>query len=132
MLDGVDELDHRRRAHARIDRREAAADIDDVDQHAGFRANLGLVNASALAVDLLVEVTLGDGTPAPGFSPFPVTLPPFGMAQEADLLARLAPGERQGLLVRVRVLTPGGAAFAFLSEIDNGTNSPFYQPAVVR
>lgn len=103
-----------------------------VDQHAGFRANLGLVNASPREVDLLVEVTLGDGTPAPGFVPLPVTLPPYGMTQEADLLARLSPGERAGLLVRVRVLTPGGAAFAFLSEIDNGTNSPFYQPAVVR
>lgn len=103
-----------------------------VDQRAGFRANLGLVNASPRAVDLLVEVTLADGRPAPGFAPLPVTLPPYGMTQEADLLSRLAPGERQGLLVRVRVLTAGGAAFAFLSEIDNGTNSPFYQPAVVR
>ncbi|KAA0252489.1 MAG: hypothetical protein EDX89_18110 [Acidobacteria bacterium] len=103
-----------------------------VDQHPGFRANLGLVNATPRTVDLLVEVTLGDGSPAPGFAPFPVTLPPYGMTQEADLLARLAPGERRGLLVRVRVLTAGGAAFAFLSEIDNGTNSPFYQPAVVR
>lgn len=110
----------------------AATLLMTVDQRAGFRANLGLVSASGFPVALVVEVLLADGTAAPGSSSFTVSLPPFGMTQENDVLARLAPGERRGLLVRARVLTPGGAAFAFLSEVDNETNSPAYQPAMLR
>jgi len=51
------------------------------------------------------------------------------MTQENDLLARVPSDGRRGLLVRVRVLTPGGAAFAFLSEVDNATSSSSYQQA---
>ncbi len=99
------------------------------DQRAGFRANLGLVNASLLPARLEVRLYLADGSLAPGDSSFEVDLPPFGMTQENDLLARLPAGERRGLLVRVRLLTPGGAAFAFLSEVDNATSSSSYQQA---
>ena len=102
-----------------------------VDQRTGFRANLGLVNASLLPVTFAVDVRLPDGTAAPGTSSFRVTLPPFGTTQENDVLSRLGAGERPGLLVKARLLTPGARGFAFLSDVDNGTNSPCYQQGVL-
>ena len=100
-----------------------------VDQAAQFRANLGLVNISALATTVSVEIFTADGHAAPGSSSFTVELPPFGMTQLNDVLARLDPGDRRGLIVRSAVVSDQGAILAYISEVDNRTNDASYQEA---
>jgi hypothetical protein len=100
-----------------------------VDQSALFRANLGLVNISGVATTVSVEIFAADGQAAPGDSSFSVQLPPFSMTQVNDVLARLGPGERQGLIVRTSVVSEQGAIHAYLSEVDNQTNDASYQEA---
>lgn len=98
-----------------------------VDQQPGTRANLGLVNASPVAISVLVEIFGADGQPVAGDSSFTVDLPPFGMTQVGDVLARLPAGERRGLIVRAGVTSDEGAVMAYLSEVDNATNDASYQ-----
>ncbi len=100
-----------------------------VDEAAGFRANLGLVNIAGLSATVAVEIFTADGQAAPGSSSFTVELPPYGMTQLNDLLERLEPGERHGLIVRASVVSPQGAILAYLSEVDNLTNDASYQEA---
>lgn len=100
-----------------------------VDQAPGFRANLGLVNVSGVTTTVLVEIFTSDGGDAPGNSSFWVDLSPYGMTQVNDLLARLQPGQRRGLIVRTSVTSDEGAILAYLSEVDNRTNDASYQEA---
>jgi hypothetical protein len=100
-----------------------------VDQGPSFRSNLGLVNVTPETVTASVEVFTADGQAAPGSSTFTVDLPPFAMKQVNDLLSRLDPGTRAGLIVRVSVQSTAGAVLAYLSTVDNTTNDPSYQEA---
>ncbi len=100
-----------------------------VDQRAGFRANLGLVNVSPVSITVLVEIFTSDGNPAPGTSSFTVELQPFGMTQMNDILQGLDPGERTGLIVRAGITSAEGGLMAYLSTVDNTTNDPSYQEA---
>ena len=100
-----------------------------VDQAAHFRANLGLVNISGVATTVSVEIFTADGGVAPGDSSFTVELQPYGMRQLNDVLARLVPGDRQGLIVRTSVVSAQGAILSYLSEVDNRTNDASYQEA---
>lgn len=98
-----------------------------VDQQPATRANLGLVNASPVAISVLIEIFGADGQPLAGNSSFTVELPAFGMTQVNDLLARLPAGERHGLIVRAGVTSDEGAVIAYLSEVDNTTNDASFQ-----
>jgi hypothetical protein len=100
-----------------------------VDQSAQFRANLGLVNISGVATTVSIEIFTADGQAAPGDSSFTVDLPAFGMTQLNDVLGRLGPGDRRGLIVRTSVVSEQGAILAYLSEVDNRTNDASYQEA---
>lgn len=100
-----------------------------VDQTAGFRANLGLVNLSGVATTVSVEIFTANGVLAPGSSSVEVELPPYGMTQLNDLLDRLEPGNRAGLIVRASVVSDQGAILAYLSEVDNRTNDASYREA---
>jgi len=98
-----------------------------VDQKEGFRSNLGLTAVSDVMVTLVVEIFTADGAAAPGNSSFSVDLAPYGMTQINDLLARLSPGNRDGLIVRVGVSSDQGAVLAYISTVDNATNDASYQ-----
>lgn len=98
-----------------------------VDQGPGSRANLGLVNISSETVSVAVDIFTADGQPAPGNSSFSVELEPFDMKQVSDVLERLPPGSRPGLIIRVAVASSDGAVMAYLSEVDNLTNDASYQ-----
>jgi hypothetical protein len=98
-----------------------------VDQENGVRTNLGLTNTSGVAVTAEVEIFTSNGEAAPGNSLFSVELPPFGMSQINDLLTRLSPGNREGLIVRVGVSSDQGAVLAYVSTVDNATNDASYQ-----
>lgn len=98
-----------------------------VDQIDGFRTNLGVTNVSRVATTVAVDIFTADGDPAPGSSSFTLELPPFGMTQVNDLLSRLDPGEREGLIVRVGVTSAEGAITAYTSTVDNTTNDASYQ-----
>jgi hypothetical protein len=100
-----------------------------VDQAADFRANLGLVNVSGVATTVSVEIFTADGDVAPGSSSFTVNLAPFSMTQVNDVLARLGPGNRRGLIIRAAVTSAQGAIVAYMSEVDNRTNDASYQEA---
>jgi len=95
----------------------------------GFRSNLGLVNASGNAVTVTVDAFDGDGSPSVGSVPFTVVLEPFDMNQVDDVLARLSVTSRPGIVLRAWVSTGEGAILAYLSEVDNVTNSGSYQEA---
>jgi hypothetical protein len=98
-----------------------------VDQRAGARANLGIVNVSPVALTVAVDIFSADGQEAPGASSFTVDLAPFDMTQIGDLLDRLQAGEREGLIIRVGITSAEGAILAYLSEVDNTTNDASYQ-----
>jgi len=98
-----------------------------VDQKAGARANLGIVNISPFALTVAVEIFTADGQEAPGDSSFTVDLEPFDMTQLSDVLNRLPSGEREGLIIRVGITSAEGAILAYLSEVDNTTNDASYQ-----
>jgi hypothetical protein len=100
-----------------------------IDQRLGFRVNLGLINAQAATATVQVRVFAADGTPVEGFGTLTATLPPFGVAQLNDLLARLTTDTRAGLIVQVRVVSAEGALIAYLCDVDNTTNDPTYQEA---
>ena len=51
------------------------------------------------------------------------------MRQVNDVLTRLEPGSRAGLVVRASVASDEGAIVAYLSTVDNATNDPSYQEA---
>jgi len=102
-----------------------------VDQRPGFRVNLGLVNAKSAAATVEVQLLDADGAPVPEFGTLTAALPPFGVTQVHDLLSRLAPGERTGLMVLARLVSGEGALIAYLCEIDNSTNDPTYQEGFV-
>jgi hypothetical protein len=63
----------------------------------------------------------------PGDSSFTIDLAPSGMTQVNDLLARLPAGARDGLIVRVGVVSDEGALVAYLSQVNNTTNDASYQ-----
>lgn len=99
-----------------------------VDQKAGARANLGIVNVSPVALTAAVEIFTADGQEAPGNSSFTVDLAPFDMIQLNDVLSRrLLAGEREGLIIRVGVTSTEGAILAYLTDVDNNTNDASYQ-----
>jgi hypothetical protein len=98
-----------------------------VDQKAGARANLGIVNVSPVALTAAVEIFTADGQEAPGDSSFTVDLAPFDMTQLSDVLDRLPAGEREGLIIRVGITSAEGAILAYLSEVDNTTNDASFQ-----
>ena len=98
-----------------------------VDQRPGFRSNLGLVNPSPVTSSAFVEVFVSNGEPAPGDSSFGIDLEPFEMVQVNDVLGRLEPGPRPGLIIRVSVVSAEGAVLAYLSTVDNTTNDGSYQ-----
>ena len=98
-----------------------------VDQKEGFRTNLGLTNVSGVTVTIEVEIFTADGEAAPGNPSFTVELPAYGMTQINDVLARLSPGDREGLIVRAGVSSGQGAVLAYVSTVDNATNDASYQ-----
>jgi hypothetical protein len=99
-----------------------------VDQKLGARVNLGIVNVSPVALTAAVDIFTADGQEAPGNSSFTVDLEPFGMTQINGVLRkRLGPGRREGLIIRVGVISVAGAVTAYLSEVDNTTNDASYQ-----
>jgi hypothetical protein len=98
-----------------------------VNQRAGFRANLGLVNVSPVPLTVAVEIFQANGDPAPGNSSFSVDLSPFGMKQINDVLDRLPSGAREGLIIRTGITSANGALMGYLSEVDNTTNDASYQ-----
>ena len=97
------------------------------NQEQGFRTNLGVANVSPLTVTALVEIFTADGEPAPGDPAFEIQLEPFAFTQVLDVLGRLDPGTREGLIVRVGVAGAEGAVVAYLSTADNTTNDVSYQ-----
>jgi hypothetical protein len=98
-----------------------------VDQEPGFRANLGLVNVSGVPLTVAVDMFTSDGEAAPGGSSFEVGLEPYGMTQVGDILKRLDPGTRDGIVIRTGVTSEDGAVLVYLSTVDNRTNDPSYQ-----
>ena len=99
------------------------------NQTPGFRVNLGLMNVTSSPATVTVEIFTADGLPAPGASSFTVTLQPYDMQEKDDILAALGSGSRQGLIVRASVSGGDGAILAYLTEVDNTTNSGSYQEA---
>lgn len=97
------------------------------NQTPGFRLNLGLMNVTGNPATVTVEIFTSDGLPAPGTSSFMVTLQPYDMQESDDILAGLPAGSRRGLIVRASVSAGDGAILAYLTDVDNTTNSGAYQ-----
>lgn len=100
-----------------------------VNKSAGFRTNLGLVNVSGSAVTVSVAILDQGGQPVPGRSAMTVALQPYDMKQLDDILTGLEPATSQGLVVQATIAQGEGGILAYLSEVDNTTNSGSYQEA---
>ena len=97
-----------------------------VKQRTGSRANFGVVNVSPVTVTVVVEIFTADGEPAPGDSSFTLALEPFAMTQVNDILKRLTPGVRDGLIIRAGVTSIEGAVMSYVTDVDNNTNDASY------
>lgn len=98
-----------------------------VDQKEAFRTNLGLTNISGVTTTVEIEIFISDGEPAPGNSSLTVELAPYSMTQINDLLGRLPPADREGLIIRAGVVSGEGAVLGYVSTVDNTTNDASYQ-----
>jgi len=97
------------------------------NQSSESRVNLGLLSLSPAPMTIEINILDSSFDPLPGDSVFEVTLQPFSMTQMNDVLARLEPGERDGLIIRATAISPTGLFLAYLAEVDNMTNDSSYQ-----
>jgi hypothetical protein len=87
----------------------------------GFRANLGVVNATT--EECRVEVELYDAGGG-HLGTVPVVLPPLGYRQLNRVFASVTSGDVDDGYAVVRSTTIGGAFFAYASVVDNLTGDP--------
>ena len=93
---------------------------------AGFRTNLGLVNASAVETTVTAELFRADGTRLGELS---VTLRPFESVQRTEIFREVTADAVADGYVAVKTTTYGAAFFAYASVVDNRSNDPVYMPA---
>ena len=102
-----------------------ASDLD------GFRTNLGIVNASAIPIDVRIDFYRADGTFLGKKDGSETNLPAYGFRQLNEVFStwgNLADG-----YAIVKPMTAGGALFAFATVIDNHVSGdPVFIPAVRR
>lgn len=102
-----------------------AGDLD------GFRTNLGIVNATASALDVKIDFYRADGTWLGKREGGETNLPPYGFRQLDQAFS--AWGTLADGYAVVKPLTAGGALFAFATVIDNHVSGdPVFIPAVRR
>lgn len=100
-----------------------------VNKSPNFRVNCGVVNVAGTALTVTLTIRDAGGQPAAGRSTLTMSLQPYDMKQLDDILAGLAAGSAQGLVVEAAITQGDGAIMAYLSEVDNSTNSGSYQEA---
>ncbi len=100
-----------------------------LNRSAGFRANFGVVNVSGNPLTVAVDVYTADGQPAPGTSSFTVSLQPYDMKQLNKILGAVTASAGTPLVVRAAVSSGRGGILAYLSQVDDVTNSGSYQAA---
>ena len=100
-----------------------------LNRSAGFRANFGVVNVSGNPLTVTVDVYTAEGQPAPGTSALAVTLQPYDMKQLNKILDAVTAPAGAPLLVRAAVSSGSGGILAYLSQVDDVTNSGTYQAA---
>ncbi len=93
----------------------------------GFRANLGVVNASDDECRVEIELYEADGGL---LGTVPIDLPPLGYQQINRVFARVTSGDVDDGYAVVRTTTVGGAVFAYASVVDNLTGDPVAISAV--
>ena len=97
----------------------------------GFRTNLGIVNASAIPVDVRIDFYRADGTFLGKKDGSDTNLPPYGFRQLNEAFGPWG-NQADGYAI-VRPTTSGGAIFAFATVIDNHVSGdPVFIPAVRR
>ena len=97
-----------------------------LQENAGFRSNLGLVNVSGDTVEVQVDLYRGSGAHVAVWTK---TLQPFEMVQATQIFAIVGAGTVDNGFAVVKVTSTDGEVMAFASVVDNGTGDPIYQPA---
>ena len=92
----------------------------------GSRTNLGLVNASAAAVLVEVNLFAASGAAIGGRT---YGLRPFESLQINDVFAQFTAADVDDAYATVSTPTAGGALFAYASVVDNRSNDPMHVPA---
>ena len=95
------------------------------DLMTGYRSNIGVVNTSADATDIVIDCFAADGA---SLGAIPFTLPPFATHQVNRILAELAPEGVDLASAVVTTTTAGGSFLAYASVIDNRSNDPIFVP----
>jgi hypothetical protein len=97
----------------------------------GFRTNIGIVNASSIAIDVRIDFYRADGTWLGKKDGGDTNLPPYGFRQLDQAFG--AWGTLADVYAIVKPVTSGGALFAFATVIDNHVSGdPVFIPAVRR
>ena len=97
----------------------------------GFRTNVGIVNASAIPIDVRVDFYRADGTWLGKRDGSDTNLPPYGFRQLDQAFG--AWGTLADGYAIVKPTTAGGALFAFATVIDNHVSGdPIFVPAARR
>ncbi|MGE5234762.1 MAG: DUF5719 family protein [Acidobacteriota bacterium] len=106
------------------------------DPAIGYRTNLGLVNPSAAAASVEVDLFRAGST---FIGTLAYDLPAFGFLQVTDIFHEAGAPEANGGRAVVRATTPGGKVLAYGSRVDNRSGDPSYlasfeplaEPAVI-
>jgi len=88
-----------------------------------FRTNLGLVNASGVALDVDVDLAGPDGS---ALGHLDVALAPYEWKQIGDVLEKVGAAGVAAATARIRHGTADGALLAYASVVDNRTGDPVY------
>ena len=97
-----------------------------LQENAGFRSNLGLVNVSGDTVEVQVDLYRGSGSHVAVWTK---SLRPFEMVQATRIFNTVGAGTVDNGFAVVKVTSSDGEVLAFASVVDNGTGDPIYQPA---
>lgn len=99
------------------------------DPGTGFRTNLGIVNVSTVAIDVVTELYTAGGSLLGAFTE---SLPARGYRQINRVFERVSGGDVDDGYAVLQTDSPEGAFHAYASVVDNRTGDPVYIPAVVR
>jgi hypothetical protein len=95
----------------------------------GYRTNVGVVNAGAGGIEVVIELFDAAGSLLGSVRR---SLEPYGYHQFDSILAPWAGTPIDDAYAIVRCATPGCHFFAYASVIDNRTGGPIYVPAAAR
>jgi hypothetical protein len=94
-----------------------------LQQNDAFRANVGMINETGMAVDVKIHLFTGDGVE---LGVVDDNLLPYEMMQRDRAFQAVTSEDVDSGYAVIEVLTEGGKVLAYASVVDNSSNDPIY------